>query len=174
MKELQFGKSLLSGYFFASVFFFFIASNLPPVTKFLTQLHWWIYDVVRTADTQNATADMQTWLPWSTLFLACFLMIFLMKNTLVEPMGFTLPDSYTPPAELVVLMLLVFGSLIFFVNNIFPAQLMPSVTPDIVVKLFGGISESVTRTESEAWSFVPWVWTIGPLIYIYLLHKKYS
>lgn len=172
MKELQVSKSLLSAYFFASVFFYYLISNLSPLGELVTKIQWWIFDFINTADTQKATADMQAWLPWLTLFLASFVLIFIIKNFIVEPMQIHLNDSYAQPVELAVLAIFSFGAVVYLVNTSFPLQLMPSVTPDWVVKLFGGISESVTRFESRKWDFVPWLWTVGPLVYIYLLHKK--
>ncbi len=159
MNELQLNRRLLSAYFISILF-----STLLFRLSFFRGLIRKGRDVMESFITNLTNQNVSELISWISLISVCFLIVFTIKRFIVEPMGLYMDaDEDLTRLESGILLILIAGSLIYYVNIYF-GQSMPSNSPEIIQSLLvgeGGKYESL----------IPVLWNIGPLVYLYATYK---
>ena len=167
MKELKLTRSLLSGYYVSIMVSFFLFQLIKePIVNIWTT---WFMSFLKSVFKIDATSRGIAWL--SLLFI-CFVIVFIVRRFVVEVLNLYADDESYTNWEVGFLTLLVLGFFIYTVNQVF-SQPMPSEWfPEFAVKLFGGQSNTnsvftYTVEDRNVWTIVPWLWTVGPLAFMY-------
>ncbi len=167
MKELKLNRSLLSGYYVSILISFFLFQLIKE--SIVNLWTTWFISFLAAAFKINATTSGATWL---SLVFICFIVVFVIRRFVVEVLNLYSDNESYKPWESGVLLILVAGYFIYVVNKVF-SQPMPSAWfPDFLVKLLGGNGEGIevvalSVEEKNAWTIVPWLWTIGPVAFMY-------
>ena len=165
ISEFKLSRGLFSSYYIAGIFSYFL---FELTKEWIISLTTWVINVVET-ELGYKVNNPSTWL---FLFFVCFLITFLIRRYIVYPLGFYINEEGAPTWELIVLGCLVFGSYIYLLNQVFD-QPMPSNWPKQLLKLVDGYKNtfSVSQTnqslvERNTWAIVPWLWTVGPILFM--------
>lgn len=167
MRDIRLTREFLSSYYVAILIFSSIFGSLKWFKETVGDLQFWLNSFVETF-IENANGS---WVPWLCLFLACFAIVSLIRKFVVMPLGLYVKEEGAVSWELAVLTFLVFGSLLYYLNIYFK-QPMPADLPETFVKLFGGYHGNISYQEAKVWSVVPYIWTLGPILFMYIMHKQ--
>lgn len=110
----------------------------------------------------------QDWAVWFSLFIVCFVVVFLIKEYIVEPIRMYVEDeSGVSSWETIIFMIIVVGSLVYYVNYYFRIP-MPLDIADTARRLLGDASISSFDQMKTA----EIVWNIAPLVVLYLIIRS--
>lgn len=172
LKEFKLSRGLLSSYYIAAIFSFFLF-QLPMVKEVIKGTATWLISALKVA----AGIEISNTSAWLTLFLVCFCITFAMRRFVVYPLGFYINDEGAPTWELIALALLVLGFYIYLLNQVFIDQPMPASWPRFLLRLLDGykntfsVATPATIEERNTWAVVPWFWLVGPLTFMYVRTK---
>jgi len=155
-------RRILSSYYIAAVVSIFLFQLIE------TQIINWadfVSNIFTNLTSNPVDSVTETWL----IFLfSCFIITALIRQFIIEPLGFAVEDTEAPGWETAILAILVFGFFVYHLNLIFTQEAMPLWIPDFIVKAVGGFKPNTVRT---VYNFVPWFWNLGPIIFLYLRTK---
>ena len=165
MGEFKLTRGLLSAYYISVLISYPLFNLMKDVI-----IGWvtWLVSVIKV--TTGATLQGNGPL-WFSLFFVCFAITFLIRKFVVQPLGFYINQEGGNNVELILLLLLVLGSYIYFLNQVF-TQPLPE-WPVWLLKLVDGYKHTYMVTqvsgveERNAWVFVPWLWNLGPIAFMY-------
>ncbi|NJK71163.1 MAG: hypothetical protein HC932_02805 [Thermales bacterium] len=102
-------------------------------------------------------------------FLICFLIVWILRKFIVQPLGFYVNGTASSGFEIILLSFFVLGFFIYSINRLFPEYSMPAVIPGPILKLLGASQTEFFRSTEErnVWSVVPWLWYFGPIAVMY-------
>lgn len=109
----------------------------------------------------NLTNSQASWISWTALFLTCFLIVFAIKQFIVNPIQLYITDESENINEFETFFFTLFvtGALIYYINVYF-GQPMPPGIPNGIRDLFG---------EGNARYQVDWLWNLGPLVMLWFI-----
>jgi hypothetical protein len=168
MKELKLSRSLLSGYYVSVMISFFLFQLIkdPIVTIWTT----WFMSFLKSVFKIDSAS---TGIAWLSLVFICFVLVFIIRRFVVEVLNLYSEDQPYKNWEAGFLGFLVLGFFIYTVNQVFNQPMPSEWFPDFVIKLLGGQSTSslvsYTIEDRNVWTIVPWLWTVGPLAFMYLM-----
>lgn len=156
MKEFRATRGLLSAYY-VSILLSTQLFKIEAIKEVVVQGQ----DVISSLLTSLTEVQAQ-WVTWSSIFLAAFILVFLIKKYLVESIGLYIQDEEGVDSwEMVAFTILVTGSLAFYVNQYF-AVAMPEAVPTYVRNFLG----------DGDWRSVEWLWSIAPIFVLYFVTKR--
>ena len=167
MKELKLTRSLLSGYYVSVMIGFFLFELIrEPIVSIWTT---WFVSFLKSIFGIDATTTGMSWL---ALLFVCFVIVFMIRRFIVEVLNLYSNDEDYNEGEKVILLLLILGFFIYVVNSVFRQPMPSGWFPDVVIMLFGGQSDTSSVLNStvegrNTWTIVPWLWTIGPVAFMY-------
>lgn len=169
MKEFQFGKSLLSAYYVASLISFFI---FQVGQDLIGRVASWILSFLSVIIGFRFQTNGPLWL---ALFLVCFLITFLIRKLIVEKLDLYVKDSFPKAWQTWLFGFFVLGFFIYIINLSFPSQPMPTDWwPKWFIRFLGGYKNSypeefvLSIEENNLWSIIPWIWHLGPVTFLYV------
>ena len=159
-------RLLFTSFYVASLISFNIFRLIPGLLE--TWTTWVLSLLVELVPAQN----LSSYVEWWALILVCVTITFLIRNYVIEPLGFYVNGNATNGQELIGLGFLVMGFYIYSFNQFFPSYIMPQ-TFEFFNILFGE-SSPVTNdiVVSNTWSIIPWIWYLGPVAYMYYIFVK--
>lgn len=168
MKEFKLSRSLLSGYYVAILASFFLFQLLRDLI--VTVWTVWFVSVLKALFNIDATSKGPAYI---SLLLICFLIVFLIRRFVIEVVDLHASNENNTNSENWVLLFLVFGFFIYTVNQVFTQPMPTEWFPEVVIKFFGGEANSLinvpaTPEDKNTWTIIPWLWTIGPLAFMYV------
>lgn len=170
MNEFQLSRKLLSAYYMSILVFISIISVFKDFIQYLTTIFAGIlYSAlnIKVDGTDNI---------WWALFLVSALVVFIIKQIAVTPLGFYVNEEANVNWEKWVLFFLVIGCLIYNLNILFPEYLMPQITPNFIVKLVNGSKAGLPVTSSADLIIsnlvAPILWNVGPIILMWIMHLR--
>lgn len=141
--------------FYISILFATLLFRLSFMQTFIGSLWNIMYEIL--GDFTNTTA---TWLSYSSLVLTCLLIVCLIKVYIVDSLQIHITDETGVNAwELLFLIILVFGSLLYYISFYF-AHPYPS---QVIAEVFGNTSRGL---------LVPAIWNLGPLLCFFFILKS--
>jgi len=166
MKEFKLGRSILSGYYVAVLISFFLFQLLkePIVSTWTT----WFVSALKEVFKIDATSRGPAWL---SLVFICFLIVFIIRRFVVEILDLHSSKDNSPAWENVVLGFLILGFFFYTINKVFDQPMPKEWFTDPFIKFLGGQSTDMNNlpiTEKNTWTIVPWLWTVGPLVFMYI------
>ncbi len=105
---------------------------------------------------------------WLVFVFSCFIITLLIRRIIIQPLGMYIKEEDAPGWELLILFILVFGSYLYNLNQIF-TQPMPTWVPGFLVRLVDGVK--VGEAQLIPWFFVPWLWDLGPILFMFTRTK---
>jgi hypothetical protein len=170
MSEFQLSRKLLSAYYISILVFISIISVFKDFVQYLTTIFAGIlYSAlnIKVEGTDNI---------WWALFLVSFLVVLVIKQTAIAPLGFFVNEESNVNWEKWLLLALVVGCLIYNINILFPEYLMPQIIPNFVVKLLNGNKAGLplpTSSDLLLSNFVaPILWNVGPIVLMWVMYLK--
>lgn len=166
MGEFKLSRGLISAYYIAVLISYPLLSLFQDAIRNIVS---WLISVVKV--TTGATLQGNESL-WFTLVFVCFVITFLIRRYVVEPLGFYINQEGATNVELGIMLFLVVGAYIYFINQVFQ-QPMPLNWPIWILKLVNGYKNTYSVTsvqsieESNTWIIVPWLWNLGPILFMY-------
>lgn len=109
---------------------------------------------------------------WFSLMSVCLIITLLVRQFVIEPLGFYVNGKAAGAKEIIILGLLVFGYFIYSLNTGFTQYSMPEVFNFIRILLGDTFVVSESDTTSNVMSIIPWLWFIGPVAYMYYIFLK--
>lgn len=168
MNEFKLNRSLLSGYYVAIMISYFLFKLLKE--QIVSVWTIWFLSFLKSVFKINATTNGYTWL---SLIFICFIVTFIIRRFVVEVLDLHSSNKEGSDWENTVLAFLIFGFFIYTTNQIFSQPMPREWFPEIIIKLFGGDQNTLgglataSIEERNTWSIVPWIWTIGPLAFMF-------
>jgi len=160
MNELRLTRRLLSAYYIAVVLSIFVF-QVPIVKDLLAQIQASVESFI--LNIMNQTVS--TLFSWVSLFIVCFLVVFLIRRFVVEPLGFFMDvDNDLNTIQTIVLTVAILGCLIYNMNLYF-GQPMPSEFPKFMFDYLG-------TKQGNADSLPYLLWNLGPMVFMYFTYKK--
>jgi glycerol uptake facilitator-like aquaporin len=108
---------------------------------------------------------------WYSLFIVCFILTIIIMQYVIVPLGLKIDKQSSSSWETLLTFLLVFGFFIFMLNQVFEAVNMPGDWPIWLLRTFGGYDklnlDLVDNSNRNFWSFIPWIWLLGPILVFY-------
>ena len=156
MGEFKLSRGLISTYYIAVLISYPLLSLFQDAIRNIVS---WLISVVKV--TTGATLQGNESL-WFTLVFVCFVITFLIRRYVVEPLGFYINQEVATNVELGIMLL----------NQVFQ-QPMPLNWPIWILKLVNGYKNTYSVTsvqsieESNTWIIVPWLWNLGPILFMY-------
>ncbi|MEI6728294.1 MAG: hypothetical protein WCK98_01500 [bacterium] len=168
--DFKLRRKILSTYYIAVVFSYFIFRVIAP---FITT---WVRESARFL-TQNTTFNfIESGRFWLFFLFFCFIITFLIRRFVVEPLGFFIEEEGDDTWwENVIMAILILGLYIYLLNQLFTFP-MPEWTPEWLARLLGGYKNTFlafsSQTEEQlSWPILPWIWYIGPIVFMYFRTK---
>jgi hypothetical protein len=168
-KEFKITVALLSAYY-VSVLLFMVLLKLSFIRDFVATAQIWLASVIKTA----SNANLESWY-WVCLVLASFIVVFLIKKFIVEPLGLYVNDESSSGIPVFVLALIVLGCFLYYINTAL-TQPMPAYFPGFLVQLLGGDQNTYVDTnaaQENVFSIASIIWNIGPIVYLLFINQKY-
>ncbi len=161
--RFQFNRSLLTNFYVSTMVSYFLFRLMKE-----TIIQWtrWFVSFVKVVS--GATVQSEAGLWFSLLFVCTLISIFIYY--IVFTLDIYSNDTDNQIWDDIVLFFLILGMYVYFVNQVFTSQPMPHIWPKFIINIFGGYENtfgSIASDEKTAWSIVPWLWTLGPLIFMF-------
>jgi hypothetical protein len=162
LSNFQLSRKVLSSYYIAVIFSALLFRRIRP---FVIDWSNWLTDI--TSGLIRASFET-VGASWLMFFVSCFILTVVIRQFVVEPLGFFIKDEGAPNWELGIIVFLVLGAYIYNLNLIF-GQPMPSWLPDFLVNLVYGIKPG--QLTKSSWDFVPWLWDVVPIVFMFVRSK---
>lgn len=162
-RQLQPTRGLLSAYYI-SVLFSTLLFRLDFFQEWVRTGQKFVREIM--LDTFKASPTSQDWISWFALFFVCFGVVFIIKGYVVEPIRIFIEDeSGVNTWETIFFLTVVFGALIYYINEYFRVPMPSSIFVDTVRQLLGDTSiSSISQLRTATV-----LWNIAPLLVIYLI-----
>lgn len=157
-------RNMLSSYYI-SLLFATLIFRLQPFNTFILSVQDFVQaSMTRILNTDNANT---TTIVWFSLVVVCFLVVFLIKIFIVDPVGLSIQDETGMNIwEKIILSCIIIGAFLYYVNDYFSVA-MPSEFAPIIRQFFGDKMISGI----DAMRIAAFVWNILPLMAIFVITK---
>ncbi len=168
-KDFKLDRKILSSYYISVIFAYFIFLTLGDnITLLANNVSAFLFENFKWDFVSNGRF-------WYFFVFLCLILVFVLRKFIVEPLGFFVDTDTEPWWETAVFGFLVFGLFLYLFNQAFGFA-MPNNFPIWIIKLFGGYkntyqpSSSLSEVELS-WSFLPYLWYIFPIVFMYWRRK---
>jgi hypothetical protein len=158
-------RLLITSFYFASMISFYIFRLIPDLL--FTWTTWFLSFFAQSLSVEVLNEGAVWW----CLLLVCMSITFIVRKFVVEPLGFYVNGNATSASELLVLAFLILGFYLYSFNILFPEYMMPD-SPEIIRVLLGDNIGNGNIIDANAWSIVPWIWYLGPVLFMYTMFLK--
>jgi hypothetical protein len=169
MKEWKFTKPLLSSYYIAAIFSFFLFQLTKPMVISVTS---WVISFLGEFFGIKLIGNGPT---WTALFFVCLFFTTIIRRIVVEPLELYVTKEANDLWEVWILGFLVLGFYIYTLNLVFDSTPMPSDWwPEWLIRILGGFENTYitpglqTVSQRNAWVVIPWIWLLGPIFFLYI------
>lgn len=162
--------------YYISVLLSYFFLRLPIFKELLTQISTWLLSVLASLNF-NVIGNGPIWLVFfvSTVVLTMIVQIFV-----TVPLGFYINKDIglNSNFEKAILFILIFGSQIYLLNEIFRQPMPSEWLHPWIIKALGGETNTYKilgnkyGLSENAWAIMQYLWYLGPTLYLYFFSSK--
>ncbi len=158
--------------YYVAILFTTVLFQLEGLRWLVISIQQWLISGIQSVTTLSITITVY----WIVLFLVVAIITALFKFFIIDPLELHANDDQTRDWWVWLFALLVFGLFVYTLNLNFD-QSMPLELPKFLVKMFQGSrntpgAEINSLAESNFYSIFPWIWQVGPVIFMYYYASK--
>ena len=161
--------------YYISVLLSYFFLRLPIFKELLTQISTWLLSLLANFNF-NVIGNGPIWL---VFFVSSILLTSAIQMFIVIPLGFYINKDigFNSNIEKITLFVLIFGSQIYLLNEIFRQPMPSEWLPQWIIKAFGGefntyrIAKSSGFSEN-AWAAMQYIWYLGPTLFLFFFNTK--
>ncbi len=161
--------------YYISVLLSYLFLRLPIFKELLTQISTWLLSVLANFNF-NVVGNGPIWL---VFFVSSVILTLIVQMFVVFPLGLYINKDigFNSNIEKTILFILIFGSQIYLLNEIFRQPMPSEWLPQWVIKALGGEFNTYRVTKSSgfsenAWVAMQYIWYLGPTAFLYFFNSK--